>query len=135
MDYGIFNVHTDVNTCDCTRGCADTVIESALKVDSGKKTTPLPHREIEPVSAKCRSDALPTDLHPHLQTWLAWSLACFGLILTVGQSEGFVDGRLSGLVEARSALQGGSSLLVKVVHLHVTRRKRFDLGFVVRQRV
>ena len=28
MDYGIFNVHTDVNACDCTRGCMDTVRES-----------------------------------------------------------------------------------------------------------
>ena len=37
MDYGIFNVRTDVNACDCTRGCRDTVRESALKVDSGRK--------------------------------------------------------------------------------------------------
>ena len=33
----IFNVRTDVNACDCTRGCTDTVRESALKVDSGGK--------------------------------------------------------------------------------------------------
>ena len=31
MDYRIFNVRTDVNACDCTGGCADTVRESALK--------------------------------------------------------------------------------------------------------
>ena len=37
MDYGIFNVHTDVNACDCTRGCTDTVRESALKVDSRRQ--------------------------------------------------------------------------------------------------
>ena len=37
MDYGIFNVHTDVNACDCTWGCADTARESALKADSGRK--------------------------------------------------------------------------------------------------
>ena len=37
MDRGIFNVHTDVNACDCTRGCTDTVRESALKVDSRRK--------------------------------------------------------------------------------------------------
>ena len=37
MDCGIFNVHTNANACDCTRGCADTVRESALKVDSGRK--------------------------------------------------------------------------------------------------
>ena len=24
MDYRIFNVHTDVNAYDCTRGCTDT---------------------------------------------------------------------------------------------------------------
>ena len=37
MDYGIFNVCTDVNACNCTWGCMDTVRESALKVDSGRK--------------------------------------------------------------------------------------------------
>ena len=37
MDYGIFNVQTDVNACDYTRGCTDTVRESALKVDSRRK--------------------------------------------------------------------------------------------------
>ena len=36
-DDRIFHVHTDVNACDCTRGCTDTVRESALKVDSGSK--------------------------------------------------------------------------------------------------
>ena len=41
MDYRIFNVRTDVNACDSTRGCTDTVTESALKVDSRRK---LPHR-------------------------------------------------------------------------------------------
>ena len=43
-------------------GYTDTVSESALC--GGEKKT-LPHREIEPVSAACRSDALPTKLHPH----------------------------------------------------------------------
>ena len=37
MNYGIFNVRTDVNACDCTRGCTDTVRESALKVDTKTK--------------------------------------------------------------------------------------------------
>ena len=37
MDYGIFNMRTDVNECDCTRGCTDTLRESVLKVDSGRK--------------------------------------------------------------------------------------------------
>ena len=30
-------MRTDVNACDCTRGCTDTVRESALKVDSRRK--------------------------------------------------------------------------------------------------
>ena len=63
MDYGIFNVRTDINACDCTRGCTDTVRESALKVDFGRKKN-LAHRRIEPTSAACRSDALTTELHP-----------------------------------------------------------------------
>ena len=37
MDYGIFNMRTDVNACACTWGCMDAVRESALKVDSGRK--------------------------------------------------------------------------------------------------
>ena len=69
MDYEIFNVRTDVNACDCTWGCTDTVKGFALKVDSGReeKKNPLLHRGIEPASAACRSDALPTELHPQLQ--------------------------------------------------------------------
>ena len=42
MDYGIFNVHADVNECDCTQGCTDTVRESALKVESGRKISLAP---------------------------------------------------------------------------------------------
>ena len=37
MDYRIFNVRTGVNACDCTRWCTNTVRESALKVDFGRK--------------------------------------------------------------------------------------------------
>ena len=37
MDSGLFNVRTDVNACDCAQGCTDTVRESALKVDAGRK--------------------------------------------------------------------------------------------------
>ena len=47
-------------------GCTAIVRESALKVDSVTKTDPLPHRRFEPVSTKCLSDALPTELHPQL---------------------------------------------------------------------
>ena len=52
-------------------GCTDTVRESALKVDP--KTSPFPHRGIEPASAVCRSDAVPTELHlPHPQNVILW---------------------------------------------------------------
>ena len=37
MDYRILNVRTDVNVCNSTRGCTDTVRDPALKVDSGRK--------------------------------------------------------------------------------------------------
>ena len=37
MDYGIFNVHTDVDAGNCAEGCMDTARESALKVDSRRK--------------------------------------------------------------------------------------------------
>ena len=37
MDYGILNVRKDANACDCTRVSTDTVRESALKADSGRK--------------------------------------------------------------------------------------------------
>ena len=37
MDYRIFNMHTDVNACNCTQGCMRTTSESALKADSGRK--------------------------------------------------------------------------------------------------
>ena len=60
---GIFNVRTDVNECDCTRGLNEyrkrVCTESLLWEKS-----PLPQRGIEPASAACRYDALPTELHP-----------------------------------------------------------------------
>ena len=37
INYRIFNVCTDVNACNCTRGCRDTVRESALRVNSWRK--------------------------------------------------------------------------------------------------
>ena len=63
MDYSIFNVRIDVDACNCTRECTDTVRESAPNVDIWEKN-PLPHRGIELASAACRSDAVPTELHP-----------------------------------------------------------------------
>ena len=37
MDSRIFNDYTYINACNCTRGCTNTVRESALKVDWEKK--------------------------------------------------------------------------------------------------
>ena len=60
MDYGIFNVRTDANACDCTMGCTDTVRESALKVDSGRKITRRPGNRT------CVGGVpVPTDLYPY----------------------------------------------------------------------
>ena len=64
MDYGIFNVRTYVNACDSTWGVYGHRKKSALKFT--RKNSSL-HREIEPASATYRSDAPPTELHPHPQ--------------------------------------------------------------------
>ena len=64
MDYRIFNMRTSVDACDCTRGCTVTV-RVCTKCWPREKN-PLPHWEIEPASAACRSDALPTELQPHI---------------------------------------------------------------------
>ena len=61
-DYGIFNVRTDINASNCTRGRMDTLRESALKADSGRNI-PCRTAGIEPASAACQSDAVPTELH------------------------------------------------------------------------
>ena len=64
MDNGIFKVGTDVNACDCALGCTDTVREFSLEVDSGRKI-PCRTGESNLRQRCCRSDALPTELHPH----------------------------------------------------------------------
>ena len=51
----------DVNACDRTQGCTDTVRECTEGWPWEKN--PLPHRGIEPASAACRSDAVSTELH------------------------------------------------------------------------
>ena len=66
-EYGIFNVPTDVNACDCARrrDCAKSWLwEKSL----------LPHRGIEPASAVCRSDALTNwaTFHPLLTSFIIW---------------------------------------------------------------
>ena len=51
---GIYNAHIDVDRCDCTRGCTDTVRQSELKDESGGGGggggNPLSHRVLEPAS-------------------------------------------------------------------------------------
>ena len=67
MDYRLFIVRTDVNVCDCTRGCTDTrkrvCAESWLWEEN-----PLPHRGIEPASAAWRSDSLTNWATSHPET-------------------------------------------------------------------
>ena len=55
MGYGIFNMLSDVNACDCNRGLTDTVRESALKVDSGRK---IPRRTGESNLRRRRADPI-----------------------------------------------------------------------------
>ena len=57
MDYRIFNMHTDVNACDFTRG-----VRTHVRVCTERwlwEKNPLPHRGIEPATAARRSDAPP----------------------------------------------------------------------------
>ena len=60
---GIFNVCTDFSACDCIRGLYGHRKEVCTESWHWEKP-PLPHRKIEPVSAACRSQGLPTELHP-----------------------------------------------------------------------
>ena len=65
MYYRTFNVCTDVNACDCARGCTDTRV---CTESSPWEKNALPHRRIEPASAACRSHALTNwaTFHPRL---------------------------------------------------------------------
>ena len=66
--FGIFNVRTAVDACDCTRG----PYGHRQRVCTGNRLwekNSLPHRVLEPASVlrlACQSDALPTDLFPPL---------------------------------------------------------------------
>ena len=51
MDYRIFNVRTDVNTCSCTWGCKDTHKRVCTESWLWEKN-PLLHRGIEPVQRR-----------------------------------------------------------------------------------
>ena len=58
MDHGIFNVHTNVNAFDCIQGIRTRVRESALKVDSWKKSfAALGNRTcVSGVTVRCTSN-------------------------------------------------------------------------------
>ena len=62
--FGIFNVHTDLDACDCTQvGCTDALKEFALEGDWEKN--PLPHQGLEPMLVLCLAfhlGALPSEL-------------------------------------------------------------------------
>ena len=63
VDYGIFNVRTDVNAFNCTRGCTDIVEESALKFDSRRKIS-CHTRELNLHRQHASPMLQPTELHP-----------------------------------------------------------------------
>ena len=67
MDYRIFNMWSDVNVCNYTQGCLDTIRETAAKVDWQKN--PVLHQGIKPASAVCWSHPLPTELHTSPPDW------------------------------------------------------------------
>ena len=68
--FGIFNVRTDVNACDCTRGLYGHRKRVCTESELWEKNS-LPHRGIEPASAACWFHALPTELPPRPFTVVA----------------------------------------------------------------
>ena len=72
MDNRIFNVRTGVNACDCALGCTDTVRESALKVDSGRKIpcrtgeSNLRQRRVGPMLYQLSYNPSPVSVSPRL---------------------------------------------------------------------
>ena len=78
MNYRIFNVHIDVNACDCTRGCTDTVRESALKADYGRKIpcrtgeSNLRQRRTGPMlyQLSCIPTPLRSNYYPGIPRWM-----------------------------------------------------------------
>ena len=72
MECSIFHVRTDVNACDCTEGCMDTKRESALKVDSGKKSLAAPGNWTCASGLMVRCSTTWVTSHPHV-----FCLLCF----------------------------------------------------------
>ena len=92
MVYGIFNVHTDVNAYDCTRGCTDAVRESALKVDCWRK---IPSRTGESNLRRQRAGPMLYQLSyiPIQLKWIFFPLS--GLLIDSNERKS--RGPLSGL--------------------------------------
>ena len=63
--FGIFNVCTDADACDCTRGLYGH--RNSLHWKFTLEKNPLPHRGLEPASVQrlaFQSDAVSTELFP-----------------------------------------------------------------------
>ena len=72
MDYRIFNVHADVSdVCDLHTGVYGQTWKLYCTESWFWEINSLPHRGNEPASAACRSDTLPTELHPHPKRGIA----------------------------------------------------------------
>ena len=88
MDYGIFNVRTDVNACDFEWVCTETIRQPALKVESGKKKKKKPCRTGESNLRRRRAGPMfyqlsyiPTPRHEgtflkHVKAPLSLSILC-----------------------------------------------------------
>ena len=80
MDYRIFNVHTDVNACNCTQGCMNTVRDPAVKVDSGRKIpchtrkSNLPQWRAGPTLYQLSYIPIPNGVQQRRWDWAQWML-------------------------------------------------------------
>ena len=88
VDYGIFNVRTNVTACDDTRGCADTVRESTRRVDFGKKNflaAPGNRTCVSDVTVRCSNQqSWVSDVAEKAHTRTAVPAALAANILTAG---------------------------------------------------
>ena len=81
---GIFNVHTDVTVCHCTRG----PYRHSKRVSTESwllEKNPLPPQRIEPTSTACPLNTIPTELHPLAKnfycSWLvSFQEQCWGQV-------------------------------------------------------
>ena len=105
MDYGIINVRTDVNACNCAWGCMHTVRESALKVDSGRK---IPCHARESNQQHNRLNAPPTELHQDFSHGV-----CHVTMVTIARRNPDME------LETQPSLCFSPDMLSGANHLHV----------------